>query len=285
VRYYRLTPAGSGLALQRLRVGASSWETVSTSGSRTGCFAGKDSWVQVLRSDGSSTRYRGYIKTERSGAGEYTVNGVTLDDYAAGVAPREMPASWAANAVHAQAVAARTYGRYAVEHSGNARYDICDTTACQVYGGMAHYSPDGTLQYTDDQDAVVGNQNTVLTYGGHAIFAQFGASNGGAEASGGFPYLPAKADPYDDTASGDPYLNWSRTSTAHAVASYYGLKKATAIEITRRDGYGPWGGRVVSGYVDGISSSGAKVRLATTGAELGGALGVWTTFFRMGGPS
>jgi peptidoglycan hydrolase-like amidase len=282
VRYYRMVPSGSGLELQRLRVGASSWESVRTGGGPTGCFAGRNGWVQVLNADGSTTSYRGYIRTVRSGSGELTVNGVSLDDYAAGVTPREIPASWARNAVRAQAVAARTYGRYAVEHSGDSAYDICDTTSCQVYGGMAHYSAGGTLQWSDDQDAIVGNENTVLTYGGDTIFAQFSASNGGAEASGGSPYLPAKADPYDADGSGDPYLNWSRMTTASAVASYYGLKQATGIEITQRDGIGPWGGRVLSGYVDGVNWSGNKVRIATSGATLGGALGIWTTFFRIG---
>jgi SpoIID/LytB domain protein len=195
-----------------------------------------------------------------------------------------MPASWAQNAVQAQAIAARSYGRYAVEHSGGSAYDICDTDSCQVYGGMARVAKDGTVQWREYPAAVVGNQNTVLTYGGHTIFAQFGASNGGEVADGGQPYLVAKNDPYDIASSGDPYLLWQRSSTASAVASYYGLKQATAIEITKRDGYGPWGGRVQQGYVDGVNNSGAKVRLASTGFDLGAALGVYTTYFRLGTP-
>lgn len=282
IKYYRLAPSGSGLALQRWRDGGRSWETVTSNLSSGTCFASDYWFVRLLRSDGSSTRYRGYVRAVRSGAGEITVNDVSLDNYAAGVAPREMPASWYDNAVRAQAVAARTYGRYAVEHSAGSSYDICDTTSCQVYGGMAQFAADGTEQYTDDQDAVVGNENTVLTYGGHAILAQFGASNGGATALGGLPYLPAKLDPYDIPASGDPYLYWTRSATASQVASYYGLKQATALEIAKRDGIGPWGGRVVTAYVDGVDWSGAKVHRATTGDELGAALGVWTDYFGIG---
>jgi peptidoglycan hydrolase-like amidase len=279
VHYYRLGPYGSGLRLLRWRIGAHHWETVTT-GLRSGaCFASDSSFERILNADGSSTRYRGYLRAVRSGAGEFTVDDVSLDNYAAGVAPREMPASWYQNAVHSQAIAARTYGRYAVEHAAGAWYDICDTTSCQVYGGMAHYSSGGSLQWTDDRDAIVGNENTVLTYQGHAIFAQFSASNGGAETYGGFPYLPAKADPYDNAQS-DPYFYlWKRTSSAKAVASYFGLRQATAIEVTKRDGYGPWGGRVVSGYIDGVDSSGHKVHWARSGYDLGAALGVDTSFF------
>jgi peptidoglycan hydrolase-like amidase len=142
---------------------------------------------------------------------------------------------------------------------------------------MAHFAKDGTEQWTEDPDAIVGNENTVLTYNGSSIFAQFSASNGGAEAYGGFPYLPAKVDPYDN------YPVQTDQSTARQVASYYGLKQATALEITKRDGIGPWGGRVVSGYVDGVTSSGAKVRWATTGFEIGAALGVYTNYFGIDG--
>jgi stage II sporulation protein D len=273
VRYYRLAPSGSGLALQRQRIGASSWETVTSNLPSSGCFASDTYFERLLNSDGSSTRYHGYLRAVRSGSGEITVNDVSLDNYAAGVTPQEMPTSWYHNAVHAQAIAARTYGRYAVEHPAGSNYDICDTTSCQVYGGMAQYAKDGTLQSVEqDPDVIVGNENTVLTYQGHAIFAQFSASNGGAEAYGGFPYLPAKVDPYDS------YPTRSSRATASQVASYYGLKRATALEITKRDGIGPWGGRVVSGYVDGVTSSGGQVRWATTGAEIGAALGVYTSY-------
>ena len=76
------------------------------------------------------------------GAGQWgstgrTINRVLVEDYVRGVVPAEMPTSWPAEAVRAQAVAARSY---AVRLRANRRYpsyDLCDTTACQVYRGMA----------------------------------------------------------------------------------------------------------------------------------------------------
>ena len=58
---------------------------------------------------------------------------------------------------------------------------------------------------------LTGNANLVLRYQGQPVFAQYSASNGGATVDGGRPYLVGKADPYDSPASGDPYLDQSRT--------------------------------------------------------------------------
>ena len=161
-------------------------------------------------------------------------------------------------------------------------YDICDTTWCQSYGGMARYDRSGNLIWQNDPAAIKGNQRTVLHYGGAPVFAQYAASDGGATVSGGTPYLVGRADPYDSAASGDPYLNESKRVTATSIARAYGLSKVTEIEVTRRDGNGPWGGRVLNAYVDGRTSSGKAARVATTGDELGSKLGVWTEYLRIG---
>src|SRR4051794_4292322 len=52
-------------------------------------------------------RYRGALDVRRSAGGLAVVNDVTFDDYLAGVS--EMPPSWPAAALRAQAIAARTY--------------------------------------------------------------------------------------------------------------------------------------------------------------------------------
>ncbi len=273
---FRLSPYGGGLALAGRR--GSSWRALAKDLPARADFSSSAGWVQALLSDGSSTRYRGSVGALRSGSGEYTINRVGLDGYTEGVVPREMPASWRAAAVGAQAVAARTYARNAVE-SGSGAYDICDTTSCQVYGGMAHYSSGGSLQWTDDPAAIVGNESRVLTYHGSTIFAQFSASDGGATVDGGQSYLLGKPDPYDGTASGDPYLNWSDAASASHIAGYYGLKSVTSIEITRRDGNGPWGGRVLAASVHGTNYSGSSVGVASTGYSLASALGLMTPLF------
>ena len=52
--------------------------------------------------------YRGALRSVE----KHTVNVLSLDRYVQGVVPREVPASWPAEAVRAQAVAARTYAAY-----------------------------------------------------------------------------------------------------------------------------------------------------------------------------
>ena len=278
--YFRLTPYGTGLAVAGKLTSSGSWKFFAKNLPSLANFYGfGNGQVRLLLADRTITRYHGTVGAQRSGAGEITVNRVPLDYYAQAVVPREMPASWRPAAVGAQAVAARSYGRNAVESSVGDPYDICDTTMCQVYGGMAHYDRTGHLLWVDDPAAIAGNKRMVLTYGGHTIFAQFSASNGGASVAGGTPYLVGKVDPYDAAASGDPYLAWSHSVSGSTIAKIYGLHTVTAIHVTSRDGHGMWGGRVLTARVYGTTSSGSSTHVDTTGNALASAMGALTSFF------
>jgi hypothetical protein len=240
--------------------------------------------VRAFHADGSYTDYRGSVGGLRSGAGQLTVNRVDLESYVRGVVPREMASSWQPAAVQAQAIAARSYARYAVEHDAAQPYDICASSNCQVYGGLATYSAANVRQYGEEagsNTAVVATQNRVATWAGSTIFAQFSASNGGMMAAGGQPYLVTKPDPYDDAASGDPYLSYSRVATQAQVASYYGLASVSQISVTARTGGGLWGGIVTAGVVTGRSLAGAAVSVAATGPGLASALGVGYQYFKI----
>ena len=276
---YRLVASGSALALQQQATGSSTWVTDKSGLPTTSTFSSPGNNIRVLLTDATSTTYRGTISAVLAGSTVLTVNTVDLDGYTMGVSPRETPASWQPAAVQAQAIAARSYGRYAVEHHGASSYDICDTSACQVYGGMTHYDASGNVLWTDDPAAVQGNSNVVLQYGGATIFAQFSASNGGWTVDGGQPYLVAKADPYDDAASGDPYLSWSRSVPVTDLASHYGLARVSDVQITARDGHGQFGGRVLSAVVDGTDAGGTAQHVQTTGFGLQDAMGLMTNWF------
>ena len=83
------------------------------------------------------THYRGSIEIEQlTSSGLRVVNVVHLEEYLRGVVRLEMGEDAPAEALKAQAVAARTYavksrGRFAKEG-----YDLTDTTICQAYGGV-----------------------------------------------------------------------------------------------------------------------------------------------------
>ena len=84
--------------------------------------------------------------------GVETVNAVGLDDYVRGVVAAEMPASWAPQALEAQAVAARTYA--ITTTVGAADYDLYDDTRSQMYGGVGAETPatDGAVAATSRPD-------------------------------------------------------------------------------------------------------------------------------------
>jgi SpoIID/LytB domain protein len=194
-----------------------------------------------------------------------------------------MPASWARQAVDAQAVAARTYGAYAMAHPQSGDYDICDTTQCQVYGGHLIYDAAGTLKATDYWTAATDTTNQVLHDQGAVIFSQFSASNGGWAVDGGQPYMTAKADPYDPAAPGNPYINYKKTVKVSSLATHFGLATVTTIAITTRDGHGYWGGRTLAGYVSGTDAAKKAKTVPFTGFQLQAALGIGTTWVTLSG--
>ena len=197
-----------------------------------------------LKVGGATRSYRGALRPGPSGA----VDVLGLDDYAKGVVAREMPASWQPQALDSQAVAARTYGAFERSANPNRSYDICDSSACQVYGGVAAEDSRSTA-------AVVATAGKILTAGGAPAFAQFGSSNGGWTAAGGESYLPAKADPYDGF-SGNPVHTWTTTVTRAAVQrGWPSIGTLTRVRVTQRDGNGEWYGRVVTMALDGTRGS------------------------------
>jgi hypothetical protein len=122
----------------------------------------------------------------------------------------------------------------------------------------------------------------VLSYGGSTIFAEFSASNGGLTSGDGVhPYFVTKADPYDNAASGDPYLSWTDTAAASDVASYYGLARVTQLQITAREGGGTWGGFVATGTVVGLNANGSAASIPVTGDGLRSALGLKSKYFHI----
>ena len=284
-RYRLVADAHSGLTLQQLgSAPGSKWTNYRTGLANRAAFSrGAGHSVRIFAPDGTSNYYRGAIRAVRTtttGTGAVdSVNVVGLERYTAGVAPREMPASWARAAVDAQAIAARTYAQYAIDHPRNRDWDICDTTACQFYGGNAYLDAAGHTVWRDDVTGVSDTSQLVAEYRGSAIFAQFSASNGGWTVAGGQPYLVTEADPYDTAASGDPYLTMTHTVSLASLARTYGLSTITRI-VTTGDGDGAWGGRTTAASVYGVRS-GKAVRVRTTGSGLADAVGAWTDWFQL----
>jgi len=171
-------------------------------------------------------------------------NTLGLEDYVAAVVPREMSESWPQAALEAQAVAARTYAAAFIRGTGD--YDVGDTTAYQVYGGV--------MSAPNSAAATLSTRGQLLSYGGSVIASYYSASNGGYTAkatsaavlSGSMgsdkAYLMETIDQYDassgasrrtyalpKTSNGTPVSNSDRNSQfydslANRIAAFYKIK-------------------------------------------------------------
>jgi SpoIID/LytB domain protein len=196
----------------------------------------------TLVTPGGRVAYRGRLRAVHVKAGSPardTVNATSLENYVKGVVPREVPATWKPQAVRAQSVAARTYASYERAHPLTSRYQICDTTSCQVYGGAS-------AEHPASNRAVDATRGEIRTYQGDPAFTQFSSSNGGWASAGSVPYLPAKRDPYDGW-SGNPNHSWAvKVTDARIEKAFPSVGNLRRIVVTRRDGHGQWGGRIAS---------------------------------------
>ena len=154
--------------------------------------------------------YRGDLIAASSVAGTSlsVLNTVRRESYLRGVVPREMPSSWHAEALKAQAVAARSY---AIAVGGHCSWPVtgepvlCADVRDQVYGGVA-------TETAATKAAVQATAGEVVTYGGEAAATYFFSTSGGKTATkadewGGLavPYLVSVADPYDTVS---PHHFW-----------------------------------------------------------------------------
>ncbi len=233
-------------------------------------FGGPPS-LRLGAADGSSREYRGALRVVRlSATAVESINVLPLDSYLMGVVPRESSSSWMPAALQAQSIAARSYSAYKRAHAPSTQaFDICDTTMCQVYGGVSSYSASGirtVLEATSTNDAVRQTAGVVRTYQGQPIFAEFCSSNGGWSTDGGQPYLVAQRDDWDGAVYSTVH-SWTATVTAAQLqARFPSVGTLKSLRITGRDGNGEWGGRVKTVVLEGVNSAGAATSVTTTGA-------------------
>jgi stage II sporulation protein D len=223
----------------------------------------------------NGVRYRGSLRLIADAERILVVNVLDLENYLRGVVPAEMQASWHAEALKAQAVAARTYTlRYL---RPDAPYDICATIDCQVYAGVA-------AEHPGSDAAVAATAGEVLTYDGDLARVYYHSDSGGATASASevwgydLPYLPARSD----VATRSPHAQWSARIDPRFAAAWLatvgidiGLLESLRVVATSASG------RVVRAELVG-----ARGRVVLDGAVLRTQLRGWglrSTRFEMTG--
>jgi stage II sporulation protein D len=262
----KLDPATTYTARRR---GLSQVE-LSADGKRVAVFSAPlqvagEGGVTALAGQGA---YRGVLEFGASVfKGLTVVNTVGLEEYLQGVVPAESPASWPAEALEAQAIAARTY---AITTAKSESFDHYADTRSQVYKGVGIETPSTNA-------AVAATRGQVVTYQGQPVVTYFFSTSGGRtedveNTSLGDepkPWLKSVEDEYDSVS---PRHRWTvRLSMASAQRKLGDLVQGAfkGIRVTRR-GDSP---RIVSAEV--VGTRGVRV---TDGATLRARLGLYDSW-------
>jgi stage II sporulation protein D len=217
--------------------------------------------------------WHGSFRVAISGSTLLCIDVVGLEKYLRGVVPSEMPASWMAPALKAQAVAARSYAVATRNPSG--LWDAYADTRSQVYGPIEHEAPASTA-------AVAATLHRVVWYRGTVATTFFSSSSGGRTASEqaawgtstGQPYLRPVIDRYDAARGANPNHNWPATTyTPAGLARALGVSGAVASVAMTIDGPSQ---RILH---LGVTSSGGTSSIS--GVQVQGRMGLRSNYFRI----
>jgi stage II sporulation protein D len=217
--------------------------------------------------------YRGEIEVDVVNGRLRAINIVGLEDYLYGVVPAEMPSTWTAQTLEAQAVASRSYAL--ATRKVAAPFDAYADTRSQVYLGVSHETPAATA-------AVDATKGQVVMFNGKVASTFFFSTSGGetesiADAWGvsGMPYLVAVPDPYDVLS---PFHDWGPVPISARTFAKALKVKGSILDLQTT--LNP-SGRVAEVSVITLPSLSAR---SPSGAVLGGstvsgALGLRSTWF------
>jgi len=172
--------------------------------------------------------YAGDLRVRRDRAGRLEVcNVIDIEEYLAGVLFSEMPPSFPDEALKAQAVAARTYARWRLDHGDPL---LRATDADQVYGGV-------TQLQERARDVVAASRGVILEVDGETLCSYFMSTCGGAtvdaplvfekSAVAGLRGVPC------EWCRASPKYRWTRTLATSELARRLALKDVVAIDVQR----------------------------------------------------
>ncbi|MEA2148940.1 MAG: hypothetical protein QOD69_770 [Solirubrobacteraceae bacterium] len=221
--------------------------------------------------DVTSGRYRGTLEIRPAAIGGVSaIDALDLESYLRGVVGGEMPPSWPAEALRAQAVAARTYA-LATSKAGDGFDQYADTRS-QVYEGIA-----GETATTDA--AVAGTQGELVVFAGKPIVTYYFSTSGGRTENVENSFLGAQPEPYlvsvddpFDTAS--PHHRWTKRLSLGSAQRRLGKLVRGSLRQIRvlKRGLSP---RVVSAEVVGTGGT-----TQVSGPQLRSKLGLFDTWAR-----
>jgi stage II sporulation protein D len=154
----------------------------------------------------NSKPYRGYLTVLSSTKGLDVINILTLEDYLKGVVPREMPAYWGTEALKAQSVISRTYTIVNLNKHSAQGFNLCSTSHCQVYEGVA-------TEKKSSNESIYKTQGEILIYDNKPAQTFFHSTCGGHTDSPEFVWGAKNFYPYlkgvkCDCSSSSPHNYW-----------------------------------------------------------------------------
>lgn len=197
---------------------------------------------------------------------------MSLHEYLTGVLLGEMPASFSAEALKAQAVAARTFTLRILE-TGKHNGAICENASCcQAFVSAQHFLDEnngaGQPIIEEMAQAVADTDGLVLEYDGQLIDAVFFSCSGGrteaaVEVWGGeIPYLQSVLSPGEEDAI--PYTDEKQVSREEFCQTLEALNNAA--DFSGDDWVGSisytQGGGIEQIVLGGVAFSGAQIRSA-----------------------
>ena len=173
--------------------------------------------VYSIQRAGGYPAYRGILEIEEREEGLLLVNEVTVEEYLYAVLPSEMPSSFGAEALKAQAICARSYAYTELLANRYAAYGahVDDSTACQVYNNTP-----------ETEEAILAVKEThgqVLFYEGEVAQCYYYSTSSGHTAAAedvwehaeAVPYLMAKESGYDTES---PWYRWQTFLSLEALS-------------------------------------------------------------------
>ena len=231
--------------------------------------------LQLWSKPSAYDRYRGVLRIIGQTGGTSTVNVINelkMESYLKGVVPAEVSASWPAEAVKAQAIAARSYAYYRV-HPTTGTFDFYDDTRSQVYLGYL-------AEKAGSNAAILATaEQVVRTSGGGIANTLFHSTGGGAtehnenvfvsatgaKVAGVYSYLRGSMDRRADGSAFDvasPYDTWkTKTYTLAQIQSWFAADSRSnvgtlvAIDLRNRG----VSGRLISVTLIGANGTTKKV--------------------------
>ena len=184
--------------------------------------------------------YAGKIYLIADASAFHIVEYVPLETYLYGVLPYEMSYTWPAEALKAQAVAARTFTLKSMQTTGKRYFDLYSDVRSQMYKGTGKI-------YPSVKTAVDKTRGEVLAYDGQLFYTYYHGNCGGATdsvtswnpgAKAIKPLSGAKCG-YDKHAKNYSWQQTVSRAKAESYAASLGLKgKLKSIKVARKTGTG-----------------------------------------------